>query len=146
MASCKNDFLCTLLPMGVGHSEEVVMHTWMFNCTKISYPELLEEKCSVALKIIVMFWLSRALLHTVIYFSFAGSCFTSVSQWCYGSSLFFVCPDWLGSKVSNYFSTFKPQVWFPQTGLVRDVPLKHKTFIRAWKMLSNKQGLVKSLG
>ena len=91
-----------------------------------------------------MFWLSRALLHTVIYFSFAGSCFTSVSQWCYGSSLFFVCPDWLGSKVSNYFSTFKPQVWFPQTGLVRDVPLKHKTFIGAWKMLSNKQGLVKS--
>ena len=88
----------------------------------------------------------RALLHTVIYFSFVGSCFTSISQWCYGSSLFFVCPDWLGSKVSNYFSTFKPQVWFPQTGLFRDVPLKHKTFIRTWKMLSNKQGLVKSLG
>ena len=41
----------------------------MFNCTKIPYSELLEEKCSVALKI-VMFLLSRALLHTVIYFSF----------------------------------------------------------------------------
>ena len=46
---------------------------------EISYSELLEEKCSVTLKI-VMFWLSRALLHTVIYFSFVGSCFTSVSQ------------------------------------------------------------------
>ena len=79
MASSKNDFLCTLLPMGVGHSEEVVTHTWMFNCTKIPYSELLEEKRSVTLKI-VMFWLSRALLHTVIYFSFVGSCFTSVSQ------------------------------------------------------------------
>ena len=64
--------------MGVDHLEEVShMDVQLYKNSLLT--QLLEDKCSVALKI-VMFWLSRALLHTVIYFLFAGSCFTSVSQ------------------------------------------------------------------